>query len=212
VSDGAKLLPPNATPLERGLAAGSDRIAAIPTPLAQLLDPANCPLALLPWLAWALSVPRWNNAWSEARKRQAVASALSDNAHKGTRASIEAVLADYDNLLTVTEWWEDPAKPIPFSFYVDLPLDGAGGARATADFATALYADIVRMKNERSQFTLRQRLPMLAQPDLTGAARVLRRERYAATAVYPTPAADLALQTEDGEPIEGAEGIILEDH
>ncbi|MCD9124037.1 phage tail protein I, partial [Cupriavidus sp. UGS-1] len=48
------LLPPNATPLERNLATvGAEAIAGVPVPLRDLWNPATCPPALLPFLAWA---------------------------------------------------------------------------------------------------------------------------------------------------------------
>lgn len=58
------LLPPNATELERALELLIDaRIGDISTPLRDLWSAENCPEALLPWLAWALSVDQWSADW-----------------------------------------------------------------------------------------------------------------------------------------------------
>lgn len=87
------LLPATATALERAVSAALDRAAAIPTPAALMWDPARCPLALLPWLAWALSVDAWDPDWTEAQKRAAIAASVAWHKTKGTRASVLAVLA-----------------------------------------------------------------------------------------------------------------------
>ncbi|MCD9122183.1 phage tail protein I, partial [Cupriavidus sp. UGS-1] len=43
-----------AAPLERNLATvGAEAIAGVPVPLRDLWNPATCPPALLPFLAWA---------------------------------------------------------------------------------------------------------------------------------------------------------------
>ena len=48
-----------------------------------------CPLDLLPYLAWALSVDEWDESWSEDRKRKVVAASVFVHRHKGTRAAVE---------------------------------------------------------------------------------------------------------------------------
>lgn len=79
----AHLLPPNATALESAL---SDAAAMEHKPevVASLWNAATCPVALLPWLAWALSVDEWDEAWPEARKRQAVLQSVQLHRKKGT--------------------------------------------------------------------------------------------------------------------------------
>jgi hypothetical protein len=64
----SRLLPINSTPLERVLA--DVQVADLPVPLRELMDPQRCPVALLPYLAWAWSVDRWDPAWSEAMMPQ----------------------------------------------------------------------------------------------------------------------------------------------
>ena len=79
----ARLLPANATALERTL---SDAAAMQHRPevVAALWDAATCPAQLLPWLAWALSVDEWDEAWPEERKRQAVLQSVQLHRKKGT--------------------------------------------------------------------------------------------------------------------------------
>jgi phage tail P2-like protein len=89
------LLPPNASELERALAATAlELIGGLPVPVRDLWSPERCPAALLPWLAWALSVDVWREGWTEARKRQACASAMRRHRLKGSVAAVRGALAD----------------------------------------------------------------------------------------------------------------------
>lgn len=97
MSDPASLLPPNATAAEQGLdRAGGMRLQALqPRLIAQLWDPATCPISALPWLAWALSVDDWDEAWPEAAKRAVVAASVAVHRRKGTVASVRAMVAAF---------------------------------------------------------------------------------------------------------------------
>jgi phage tail P2-like protein len=86
------LLSPGTTALERDFEASVARIGDVPVPLTQLWDPASCPLALLPWLAWALSVDEWDSAWPESVKRQVVARSAEMHRKKGTPWAVRAAL------------------------------------------------------------------------------------------------------------------------
>lgn len=79
----AQLLPPNATPLERVFCEAA-AMQHKPEVIASLWDAQRCPVAVLPWLAWALSVDEWDEAWPEARKRQAVLQSVQLHRRKGT--------------------------------------------------------------------------------------------------------------------------------
>lgn len=76
------LLPPNATAFERAAEATLSRPVAMPADL--MWDPATCPEAFLPWLAWALSVDDWDASWSVERKREVIAASVDIHRHKGT--------------------------------------------------------------------------------------------------------------------------------
>ncbi|EPM9779310.1 phage tail protein I, partial [Escherichia coli] len=47
------LLPPSASDFMRCVERGTTRLSALPVSLNQLWDPDTCPVALLPYLAWA---------------------------------------------------------------------------------------------------------------------------------------------------------------
>lgn len=86
------ILPATSTPQERAIEAVTARIGAVPVPNGDLWNPARCPVALLPWLAWAFSVDNWNPEWSEEAKRAVIATAVYIHWHKGTVGSILAAI------------------------------------------------------------------------------------------------------------------------
>lgn len=82
------LLPPNATPYERGLARGTRRLIDVPTPIAEAFRPYDTPASVLPFLAWERSVDIWEDDWSETRKRNVTARAFPLHKRKGTAYAI----------------------------------------------------------------------------------------------------------------------------
>ncbi len=60
-----RLLPVGSSPLEVAAAAACAKLENVPVPLRELWDPLACPLEFLPYLAWALSVDRWDENWPE---------------------------------------------------------------------------------------------------------------------------------------------------
>lgn len=209
------LLPPNATPFERALEQGT-RILAFDNPAGVIDDPLACPAELLPWLAWGASVDTWDADWSEADKRQAVATSIALHRIKGTRLSVETVLARFDQLARVIEWHEATPPATPHTFDVVIPLvlaDGTapGGRRASAAFADAIIREIARVKPLREQMRLVQQLPTSAA---IGVQPVLRAATYTRTDADMTIDTSLdwaaMLQTEDGEPIEADDGSYLD--
>ncbi|END2163764.1 TPA: phage tail protein I [Escherichia coli] len=100
------LLPPSASDFMRCVERGTARLSALPVSLNQLWDPDTCPVALLPYLAWALSVDRWDRDWMEETKRQVIRDAWAIHRHKGTISAIRRVVEPFGYVINVTEWWE----------------------------------------------------------------------------------------------------------
>ncbi|EFN7494632.1 phage tail protein I [Escherichia coli] len=100
------LLPPSASDFMRCVERGATRLSALPVSLNQLWDPDTCPVALLPYLAWALSVDRWDRDWTEETKRQVIRDAWAIHRHKGTISAIRRVVEPFGYVINVTEWWE----------------------------------------------------------------------------------------------------------
>lgn len=113
------LLPPNAAPEMRQREATLARIEDIPSPIADLWQPARCPAALLPVLAWSLSVDHWDPHWPEATKRAIISAAYDVHAHKGTRHAVDAALAPLDIVVHVTEWFDQSPPGPPGTFTVE---------------------------------------------------------------------------------------------
>lgn len=90
----SSLLPANATAQERAIEASTARVGFVPVPIRDLWNPDTCPAELLPWLAWAWSVDEWDANWPEATKRDTVRDAFLVQSRKGTRWSMERVLAN----------------------------------------------------------------------------------------------------------------------
>lgn len=112
----ARLLPANATELERLAAEALAQIDRVPVPLRQLWNPDTCPVELLPYLAWAFSVDRWSQAWPESAKRAAIRAAYFIHAHKGTIGALRRVVEPLGYLIEVFEWWEEVPAGVPGTF------------------------------------------------------------------------------------------------
>ncbi|EFK3044344.1 phage tail protein I [Escherichia coli] len=107
------LLPDNASALEKNLAGCNQAITGLRIPIRSLWDAWNCPLHLLPWLAWALSVDEWNSNWSESIKRQVVADAYEVHRFKGTPYAVQKALNSLNITTYLREWWEQDGSGIP---------------------------------------------------------------------------------------------------
>jgi len=89
MADVTSILPPNATELERNVEqSATGAIEQLPVPIRDLWNPDKCPVALLPWLAWALDVEQWQSDWPEITQRAAIKASVSVHNHMGTSASM----------------------------------------------------------------------------------------------------------------------------
>lgn len=211
------LLPPNATPLEVALDRATARIGAIDAPVATLFNPATILAEWLPWLGFGLSVDSWDANWTEAEKRAAVAGSIALHRIKGTRRSVEIVLAHFDALAHVVEWHEANPRAVPHTFEIILPMVTApgsapGGTRSSAAFAEAIIREIARVQPLREHLTLVQTILTTGTIGIvaTGRPATYQRDDYALVAVTD-PVWGRYLQTPDGEPLADDTGDYLED-
>jgi phage tail P2-like protein len=123
------LLPDSATHFERALAEQSQGLDAIdPVVIETIWDAWRCPTVLLPWLAWAVSVDIWDDAWPETVKRQAIADSPDYHRIKGTVQAVLSALALSGRPFELTEW----AEQIPLGrrgtarVFVETTLDDIG--------------------------------------------------------------------------------------
>lgn len=114
----SRLLPVGSAPLEVAAARTCAELVRVPVPLRDLWNPATCPLNLLPYLAWAFSVDRWDQRWPEATKRSVVMNAHFIHRHKGTISALRRVVEPLGYLIDVREWWQLNETPGTFRLVV----------------------------------------------------------------------------------------------
>lgn len=120
------MLPGNATELERAAAEALAQIERVPIPLRDLWNPDTCPLAFLPYLAWAFSVDRWSQAWPESAKRAAIRAAYFIHSRKGTIGALRRVVEPLGYLIKVTEWWQAQPEGTPGTFALEIGVLDTG--------------------------------------------------------------------------------------
>ncbi|QLL15396.1 phage tail protein I [Pseudomonas chlororaphis] len=108
------LLPLNSTLLERGIEVATEEVTEIP--LRTLYNPDTCPVHLLPYLAWAWSVDRWEPSWSEPVKRAAIKASYYIHAHKGTIGALRRVVEPLGYLIEIIEWFNTVPEGVPGTF------------------------------------------------------------------------------------------------
>lgn len=148
------LLPPYRGHAETALA---DAVAAqfpVAHPNRTLWNPATCPLELLPFLAWTLSVDEWDHRWPEATRRAVVAASVAMHRRKGTVGAVRQALEHVGAELSIEEWWQTGGAPHTFrltAFAEDL-------SRAGIEFGPDWYAQIARVVDQvkplRSHYAL----------------------------------------------------------
>ncbi|QLT63456.1 phage tail protein I [Klebsiella oxytoca] len=97
--------------LEQRAAAACAVISDLSVPLRDLWNPWKCPVKFLPYLAWAFSVDRWEETWTEVEKRQEISDAFWIHQRKGTISAIRFVIEKMGYSISIDEWWQvaDPA-------------------------------------------------------------------------------------------------------
>jgi phage tail P2-like protein len=135
------LLPGNSTQLEQLAADALAQIERVPVPIRDLVNPDTCPVDLLPYLAWAWSVDRWDSTWSEATKRKVIKSAYFVHAHKGTIGALRRVVEPLGYLIRVREWWQETPEGVPGTFRLDIGVLESGITEQMYESLTLLIDD-----------------------------------------------------------------------
>ena len=133
------LLPLNSTPLERAVEAAS--VDDLQIALRTLYNPDTCPAHLLYQLAWAWSVDRWDETWSEAVKRSVIRSAFYIHAHKGTIGALRRVVEPFGYLIEVVEWFQTLPEGVPGTFALKVGVSDEGISEETYRELSALIDD-----------------------------------------------------------------------
>ena len=138
--------------LEQRAAAACASISDLSVPLRNLWNPWKCPVKFLPYLAWAFSVDRWEETWSEMVKRQAVSDAFWIHQRKGTVAAVRRVIETLGYSMTLQEWWEvaDPAG----TFRLEIDLNDIGITESMIKELERIIGDAKPVSRHISQLTL----------------------------------------------------------
>ncbi|EOC5298318.1 TPA: phage tail protein I [Klebsiella quasipneumoniae] len=138
--------------LELRAAAACAVISELSVPLRDLWNPWKCPVKFLPYLAWAFSVDRWEETWSETEKRQAVSDAFWIHQRKGTVAAVRRVIETLGYSMTLQEWWEvaDPAG----TFRLEVDLNDIGITEPMIKELERIIGDAKPVSRHISQLTL----------------------------------------------------------
>lgn len=105
-TNNSPILPNNSTTLEHRAALACAAAEDLPLPIRDLWNPDTCPAALLPYLAWARSVDRWDAHWPVATKRKVIKAAWFIHKRKGTISALRRAVEPLGYLIEIREWFE----------------------------------------------------------------------------------------------------------
>ncbi|HHC0925912.1 MULTISPECIES: phage tail protein I [Klebsiella/Raoultella group] len=146
------LLPPSSTAWLRSTEAATARLSGITVAIRTLWTPTTCPVDLLPYLAWALSVDRWDKDWPAERKIAVIQRSYWLHRRKGTRAAVRRVIEDMGFSATFAEWFDVGDQPGTFRLEVD--VNEVGITPKTLDELNRLIGDTKPVSRHISQMTL----------------------------------------------------------
>ncbi|VTT34924.1 tail protein I [Klebsiella pneumoniae] len=149
-----RLLPVGSSQLEVAAAEVCARLQQLPVPLRTLWNPQTCPLPLLPYLAWAWSVDRWDQEWPEETKRAVVAASQFIHRRKGTISAIRRVVEPLGYVINVHEWWQT-SEP-PGTFRLDIGVLESGIDEAMFNEMERLIGDAKPVSRHLTGLTITQ--------------------------------------------------------
>lgn len=143
------ILPPSSSDLEQRLESAIS--AAYPKPIAidAVWNPQTCPIEILPYLAWALSVDNWSSDWPEETKRRVVGDSLRVHKLKGTRPAVELACAAFGDV-SLVEWFEETPKLAPGTFFLKARVPESGFLESNLQ---EIKRAVNQAKNARSHLT-----------------------------------------------------------
>lgn len=170
------LLPLNATPQERALSLATGRVVGMDIPNRELWNPHTCPVALLPWLAWALNVDDWDSNWTETQKRQILAASFIVHKLKGTVGAVKRVANSFGTTVLIEEWWQSTPQGDPHTFTATFSIP-----TSAVEQQESIVAAITASKPARSAMTARVINNIDGFIGVPAFARLATFDRFAAT-------------------------------
>lgn len=145
-----KLLPPSATLHEQNIAAVNARLSDIDiSAVNKLWNADTCPVALLPWLAWAEQVPEWSSSWSEATQRSSIKAIRSVRRKRGTTGAVIQALNALNLGVELEEWFNQAPQGTPGTFKLNVQLSDTG---LTQEEQNSIERVVNYAKNTRSHW------------------------------------------------------------
>ncbi|HDO6810114.1 phage tail protein I [Klebsiella pneumoniae] len=148
------LLPPSASAWMRGAEAATAKLSGITVAIRTLWTPTACPVDLLPYLAWALSVDRWDKDWPAERKIAAIQRSYWLHRRKGTRAAVRRVIEDMGFSATFAEWFDVDVDDEPGTFRLEVDVNEVGLTPKTLDELNRLIGDAKPVSRHLAQLTI----------------------------------------------------------
>lgn len=136
------LLPIGSTLLEKRAAECLQQAVTNPILIADLINPDRCPESLLPYLAWTLSVDKWDENWSEAVKRLAIKQSFFIHKRKGTVSALKRVIEPIGYIVELKEWWQEIPQGTPGTFKLTIEVSETGLNAQTNQELTRLIEDV----------------------------------------------------------------------
>lgn len=128
------------------------RLSAITVALRTLWTPTACPVELLPYLAWALSVDRWDKNWPAEKKIAAIQQSYWQHRRKGTRAAVRRVIESMGFSAIFAEWFDTGDRPGTFRLEVD--VNDVGITEKTLAELNRLVADAKPVSRHMAQMNI----------------------------------------------------------
>lgn len=152
------LLPQSASPAEYAMEQAVGRAEDVPVPIRPLWDAETCPVALLPWLAWALNIDEWDEQWTPAEKRASILAAVQIHRRKGTIGAIRRALtaAGYGSAEIL-----EGAQPQLYDGVISHNgLDTYAAADHWAQYRVNLFSPVTNRQGDRIRAMLRAVAPL----------------------------------------------------
>lgn len=132
------LLPLGSSDLEKKAAECLCEAVSNQIPIPELINPDKCPVNLLPYLAWAFSVDRWEDAWSESFKRQTIKHAFYIHKKKGTVGAVRRIVESLGYDFEIREWFKEKRKRQAGTFRLFVELKEVG-------VTSEIYNELIRL-------------------------------------------------------------------
>ncbi|VGF28253.1 putative prophage tail protein [Klebsiella pneumoniae] len=146
------LLPPSTSAWMRGAEAATAKLSGITVAIRTLWTPTACPVDLLPYLAWALSVDRWDKNWPAEKKIASIQQSYWLHRRKGTRAAVRRVIEDMGFSATFAEWFDVGDEPGTFRLEID--VNEVGVTPKTLDELNRLVGDAKPVSRHLAQLII----------------------------------------------------------